>query len=137
MNDDYQGNERRDNDRRGESGLVLRAMDVTQQMLRKHEEAETERMRQIDARIDDMQERMGAIVALVGKYMETHNHVMNAFPGGDIVGHKEAHEAWIKETERRSEFWLKMKMELMKWGLLGFAGWILVQIWNGVLKGPQ
>jgi hypothetical protein len=137
MSEIYDGGERRGDDRRGEAGLVLRAMDVTQQLIAEHEKAETERMRLIDQRIDDMQERMGSIVTLVGKYMETHNHVMNAFPGGDIVGHKEAHQAWIKETERRAEFWQKMKLELAKWGLLAFVGWVCIQLWHGFLKGPQ
>jgi hypothetical protein len=112
-------------------------MDATQRLIEAHNIEEMERMRLIDKRIDELQERMSAIVTLVGKYMETHNHVMNAFPAGDIVGHKEAHEAWIKETERRSEFWRTLKLELTKWGLIGFSGWLIIQLWTGALKGPQ
>ena len=137
MTEEYDGSERRTDDRRGEAGIVLRAVDATQKMLEAHNVEEVERMWLIDARIDDMQERMGSIVTLVGKYMETHNHVMNAFPGGDIIGHKEAHQAWIRETERRAEFWRNMKMELAKWGLIGFTGWVLIQLWTGALKGPS
>jgi hypothetical protein len=137
MSEEYAGDERRQEDRRGEAGIILRTMDATQKLLATHNVEELERMRLLDARINDMQERMTSIVTLIDKYMETHNHVLNAFPAGDIVAHKEAHEAWIKETERRAEFWRNMKMELAKWGLIGFTGWVLIQLWHGALKGPQ
>jgi hypothetical protein len=137
VTEDYEGQERRRDDRRGEAGIILRTMDATQKLLATHNTEELERMRLLDARINDMSERMTSIVLLIEKYMETHNHVLNAFPAGDIVGHKEAHEAWLKETERKAEFWRTMKVELAKWGLIVFAGWVLVQLWTGALKGPQ
>jgi hypothetical protein len=137
MTDDYEGQERRHDDRRGEEGIILRTMDATQKLLATHNTEELERMRLLDARINDLSERMTSIVVLIEKYMETHNHVLNAFPGGDLIGHKEAHQAWIEETKRRAEFWRNLKTELAKWGLIGFTGWVLLQLWTGALKGPQ
>ena len=124
-------------DRRGEAGIILRTMDATQKLLATHNVEEIERMRMLDSRINDMQERMGSIITLIDRYMETHNHILNAFPGGDLVGHKAAHEAWIKESERRAAFWLDMRNSLAKWGLIGFTGWLFLQIWTGAIKGPQ
>lgn len=59
-----------------------------------------------------------------------------AFPEGDPSGHRRHHELVIKRAEEQAEFWQKMRLELAKWGLIGFIGWALVQLWNGVLVGP-
>lgn len=47
----------------------------------------------------------------------------DAFPNGDPDGHKRYHEAGIKKAEEQAAFWAKLKMELAKYGLLGFMGW--------------
>jgi len=134
---EHDGHERREEDRRGESGLVLQAVSVTQHMIAQHNMEEIERMRLIDGRIDDLQTRLTSIVTLIDKYMETHNHVLNAFPAGDIIGHKESHEAWLSEVKKRAEFWDKMKLELSKWGLLLFVGWAGMSLWNSFIHGPK
>lgn len=61
----------------------------------------------------------------------------DAFPAGDPGGHKRHHEAVIKEAEDRAEFWHKMRLELAKWGLLGFLGWAIVSLWQTFLHGPK
>jgi hypothetical protein len=124
-------------DRRGEAGIILRTMDTTQKLLNAHNVEELERMRLLDVQIEDLRTQMSSIVTLMKTYMDTHNHVLNAFPAGDIAGHKAAHEAWIKESERRAVFWMDMRNSLAKWGLIGFTGWLLLQVWTGALKGPQ
>ena len=61
----------------------------------------------------------------------------DAFPGGDVYGHRQAHIAWIKEVETRTDFYRTLKKELAKWGLLGFAGWALWALWQAFLAGPH
>jgi hypothetical protein len=61
----------------------------------------------------------------------------NAFPQGDADGHRRHHEAAISAAERRAKFWTTMHVELAKWGLLGFAVWTVVHLWQAFLQGPQ
>ncbi len=63
--------------------------------------------------------------------------VQSAFPGGDMSGHRIYHEALIEQARARRDFWRKMTFELTKWTLIGFVGWIVVQAWIGLLKGPK
>ena len=60
-----------------------------------------------------------------------------AFPGGDPIGHCEWHEAEIARIRARKDFWQKMTFELAKWGLIGFLGWLFLQLWHGALQGPK
>jgi hypothetical protein len=59
-----------------------------------------------------------------------------AFPGDDPQSHRAYHEALIDQAKHRKEFWMKLTFELAKWGLIGFAGWAILQLWHGALKGP-
>jgi len=61
----------------------------------------------------------------------------DAFPAGDALGHKAAHEAWIKQTEASAEFWTKMRFELTRWGLFGFIAWAFYALWKAALLGPM
>lgn len=63
--------------------------------------------------------------------------IADGFPDGDPDGHRRYHEAEIKRIERRADFWQKMRLELAKWGLIGFIGWAAVALWQQALKGPQ
>jgi len=60
----------------------------------------------------------------------------SAFPGGDPAGHCDWHQAEIDRIRARKEFWMKMTFELAKWGLIGFLGWVFIQLWHGALQGP-
>lgn len=59
------------------------------------------------------------------------------FPDGDPDGHRQYHEAEIKRIERRADFWAKLRLELAKYGLVGFLGWAIYALWQQALKGPQ
>lgn len=58
------------------------------------------------------------------------------FPNDDPAGHRMAHEALISAAEARRDFWQKLRFELAKYGLIGFAGWALYALWGAVLHGP-
>lgn len=51
--------------------------------------------------------------------------LMESFPAGDHEAHRKYHERLIKADEERIAFWKKMREELTKWGLIGFAGWFI------------
>ncbi len=61
----------------------------------------------------------------------------DAFPAGDPVGHRRHHELVIKQAEEKAEFWLKMRIALAQYGLLGFAGWVVYSLWQSFLQGPH
>ena len=61
----------------------------------------------------------------------------DAFPAGDLHGHKRAHAAWIEEVEERTDFYRNMKKKLVEWGLLGFLGWAGYALWQAFLLGPR
>ena len=60
-----------------------------------------------------------------------------AFPEGDADGHRRHHEAVIKAAEDRAMFWRGLRVELAKYGLIGFAGWAVYALWNAFLQGPH
>lgn len=76
---------------------------------------------------EETQELADAIVKLQGI----------AFPEGDSDGHRRAHEAWITKAEKQAAFYDKMKTALAQYGLLGFAGWLVLIAWQGFLQGPH
>ena len=59
-----------------------------------------------------------------------------AFPEGDPEGHRLHHELVIKREEERVEFWMAMRKEIGKWGLIGVLGFIIVSMWHTFLQGP-
>lgn len=61
----------------------------------------------------------------------------HAFPADDPAGHRAYHDEVIAITRARKEFWQKLFFELVKWGLLGFVGWMIVAGWRDFLKGPN
>lgn len=63
--------------------------------------------------------------------------IRRGFPGEDVEGHRHYHEAVIRRMEERAEFWRELSLELAKWGLLGFLGWLLVAAWQQLLHGPK
>ena len=78
-----------------------------------------------------MNDETTSLAAEIKRLME------RAFPDGDPDGHKAAHDAWIKKTEERAEFYKKMTFELSKGGLVVFAGWALLALWRAFLSGPK
>lgn len=61
----------------------------------------------------------------------------DSFPEGDPQGHRKYHESSIKQAEAKAEFWSKMRVELAKYGLLGFVGWAFYALWQAFLQGPH
>lgn len=63
--------------------------------------------------------------------------MQRAFPGGDPIGHRSAHEAQMQAVLDRAAFWKKMRFEITKYGLLGLVGWLVYAAWLAFLRGPR
>lgn len=63
--------------------------------------------------------------------------MQRAFPGGDPIGHRSAHEAQMQAVLDRAAFWSKMRFEITKYGLIGLLGWFIYIAWAAFLKGPK
>lgn len=74
---------------------------------------------------------------LEGRFAEMERIIRSGFPADDMAGHRAYHEAVIRRIEERAEFWRKLRLELAKWGLLGFLGWLIVAAWQHLLHGPK
>lgn len=86
----------------------------------------------LSAKLDKhMKEETSELADAIARLMK------EAFPEGDPDGHRRHHELVIKQAEEKAEFWQKMRLELAKWGLLGFLGWALLQLWQSFLQGPR
>lgn len=65
------------------------------------------------------------------------DQLLKAFPDGDIEGHRKYHESIIVRNHEVAEFFKKLTFELVKYGLLGFIGWLLIISWKAFLQGPK
>jgi len=98
--------------------------------------------RTVGERLTHIEQQLSSLTQSITSYMDKQTDIAVAFPKDphtgepDYDGHCSAHEQWIAESVARTEFWKKMRFELVKWGLLGFLGWLLVQVvWPALAKG--
>jgi hypothetical protein len=76
--------------------------------------------------------------------IELSNHIKDemmilthAFPDGDPDGHRRAHEAWVLKAESQAKVWEDLKLSVIKWGVIGFLGFLAVAGWKLFLQGPK
>lgn len=62
---------------------------------------------------------------------------VSAFPAGDAIQHRLAHEAQIEAAREKKEFWGKIKFTLVALVLTAVTGWIGVVVWKAFLLGPK
>ena len=96
----------------------------------------------VGERLTHIEQQLSSLTSSIVSYMDRQTDIAVAFPKDshtgepDYDGHRSAHEQFIAESKARTEFWKKMHFELVKWGLLGFLGWLLVQVvWPALAKG--
>lgn len=91
-------------------------------------------------RLDVLLEKIGDNEHVLSEHIKEEHRVFasiqQGFPSGDLHGHRSWHEEQIDVLRARKEFWRKMTVELVKWGLLGFLAWATVHLWQSALKGP-
>lgn len=110
-------------ERRREQNIVLDLLAQQNDKLDKLTDVVRDTVNELRAHAEGETARIAAIAA--------------GFPDSDPIGHRRYHEAEIKRIERRAEFWSKLFLELSKWGLAGFLGWVAVTLWHEFIKGPK
>lgn len=74
----------------------------------------TEFKRRIDDHIDDEEPTLKSILQAI-------NALRDAFPEGDLAGHRKFHDSAIAAKKAEERFWTELKLDLAKkgaWGLL-------------------
>ena len=96
-------------------------------------------IKELQATVKDLAAKMNYHHAVFREEVEKSvEHVYErSFPAGDPDGHKHHHELVIKREEERLEFWMAMKKELTKWGLVGVLSFLAYAAWTAFLLGPK
>jgi hypothetical protein len=87
-------------------------------------------MSQIDLKLD-------SVIAEGIDFRTSIGLLKDAFPDGDTKTHRLYHEEKIDELKAKKAFYQKLTFELTKWGLIIFAGWMAINTWKELLKGPN
>ena len=143
-------------ERRGIDGITLKLMTEVRVAMEAHERKEEQTFKELKAeikenrvesdvrhsevlnRFEHMQKStMGLLQANNNTTNEIHKMFKEAFPEGDVQAHRKAHENWIKKAEADKEFWLKLKMEVVKWAVVAAAGWAGIALWTAFVQGPK
>jgi hypothetical protein len=85
----------------------------------------------------EMNQKLNTALTQLGKVSAQVDSLSSGFPDGDPTGHRRLHEIVAAREKKREEFWEKLRYELAKWGLIGFAGWALYALWAAGVKGPK
>lgn len=59
-----------------------------------------------------------------------------AFPKGDPIHHREWHERSIEAKRKFRASVVNLVFEVAKWAVIAVVGWLVMLVWQGVLKGP-
>ncbi len=96
-------------------------------------------VQQVDANVKALDDKMTYHHAIFREEVQksVESVFERSFPDGDPEGHRRHHELVIQREEERVKFWLTMRVELAKYGLVGFVGWAVYALWNAFLQGPH
>jgi septation ring formation regulator EzrA len=86
-------------------------------------------MKQEGETVRELKEGLARVEAKVAEFV-------SAFPAGDAVQHRLAHEAQIEDAREKKEFWAKIKFTLVALVLTAVTGWIGFVVWRAFLLGP-
>lgn len=86
-------------------------------------------MRKERETVQELKEGLARVEARVAEFV-------SAFPGGDAIQHRLAHEAQIEAAREKKEFWGRIKFTLVALILTFSTGWIGAAVWKAFLLGP-
>ena len=108
------------------------------QEIKDHKHESSTRHKEITNRLDHLSMSTSEYIRENGKLMkEIHTMFQAAFPDGDPIGHRHAHEVWVAEKKADKEFWLKTKQHVVQWGIVVAIGWVGIAVWTSLLQGPK
>lgn len=62
---------------------------------------------------------------------------VSAFPEGDAIKHRLAHEDYMKKRLKRETFREKITFTIAVFIICGVLGWLAVVVWGAFLMGPK
>lgn len=143
-------------ERRSIDGVTLKLMTEVRVAMENHEKKEETKFTELKAEIREtriesdnrhtevldrfnaMQESTMSMLNINnGTTNEIHRMFKEAFPEGDVQAHRKAHEHWIEKDRADKEFWLKLKLEVVKWGVVAMVGWAGIALWTAFVQGPK
>lgn len=143
-------------ERRGIDGLTLKLMTEVRVAMEAHEKKEAQtfdeiktdvkqnrvaselRHEEVLGRFEQMQtSTMTLLSANNSTTNEIHKMFKEAFPEGDVQGHRKSHEHWIQKDKDDKEFWLKLKQNTLNWVVIAVLGWMGLALWAAFLQGPK
>jgi hypothetical protein len=80
--------------------------------------------------VEELKDGLARVEAKVAEFV-------SAFPAGDAVQHRLAHEAQIEDAREKKEFWGKIKFTLVALALTVAVSWIGIVVWKAFLIGPK
>lgn len=111
----------------------VRSDAVTAQLLAMFQTLQTQMLSHMDREGTVIQGMLTELAALSAKT----DRFLAAFPDGDPKSHCEYHELVISTMRDKHDFWKKMRYDLIRWGVFGFALWGLYALWRAFLLGPK
>jgi hypothetical protein len=99
----------------------------------------TEQVKELKAAVTEMKRANAYTHGVTQEFLDKAvTHALSAaFPDGDADGHRRHHEAVIKASEARAEFWTTMAKEVAKYGLVSLVGFLAIAAWQVFLRGPS
>jgi hypothetical protein len=89
-----------------------------------------EHMRKEQVTVQELKQGLARVEARVEQFIQ-------AFPEGDAVRHRLAHEGQIKEAKKKEQFWEKMKFTLVALVMTAGITWLAFVAWKAFLLGPK
>lgn len=119
------GAARDDKDMRSDriTAKLLDMVDNLQRDVMENMKLEGETVRELKGQIENLAAKVDAF--------------MSAFPEGDAIQHRMAHEAQIKEAAKREKFWGQIQFTVVALLLSAGVVWIGIVVWKAFLLGPK
>lgn len=84
----------------------------------------------VDAGLKSHEEEMRKFIK--GEFGQLHALITAAFPGGDVHGHKIAHEKAIRDANRWDQIKADFITKAFTTGMMGAIGFLLIAAWESV-----
>ncbi len=118
-------------ERRAEKAIPMHVLSHVGEVMERFREEEKERHARMDENADRrfkaIEDKIQHLTDSITAFMGRAEALFDGFPDQDPHGHRKAHEMWLEESREKKEFYVSMKKELAKYGLLAFAGWLFFQ----------
>lgn len=123
-------------------GLELSFYQMVKTLIDDHEEKKMAHNEETIKKLAIVSDKLDKMAQQLDDLARKHSQISKAFHKNrdgepDYFGHYNAHDTWMTESDRRDDFIRRLGFEVMKWGLIGAAGWLVLSVWRSFLAGPK